>query len=96
MYCPKINYCFSADDIRTLNERIKAIAEAYHDDETGWFDVGEHQQLVFIDDNDNVFTIHLLGRFWRKLDSEFELEVVELTKDGIVFSFDVNIFEDSI
>ena len=96
MYCPKINYCFSADDIRTLNERIKAIAEAYHDDETGWFDVGEHQQLVFIDDNDNVFAIHLLGRFWRKLDPEFELEVFELVKDGIVFSFDVNIFEDSI
>ena len=96
MYCPKINYCFNADDIRTLNERIKAIAEAYHDDETGWFDVGEHQQLVFIDDNDNVFAIHLLGRFWRKYDPEFELEVVELVKDGIVFSFDVNIFEDRI
>lgn len=96
MYCPKINYCFNADDIRTLNERIKAIAEAYHDDETGWFDVGEHQQLVFIDDNDNVFAIHLLGRFWRKYDPEFELEVVELVKDGIVFSFDVNIFEDKI
>lgn len=96
MYCPKINYCFSDDDIRTLNERIKSIAEAYHDDETGWFDVGEHQHLVFIDENDNIFGINVIGRFWRKFDPEFELEVVELTKDGIVFSFDVNIFEDSI
>jgi hypothetical protein len=79
-----------------LNERIKAIAEAYHDDETGWFDVGEHQQLVFIDDNDNVFAIHLLGRFWKKDDPEFDLDYVTLEKDGISFSFDINIFDDHI
>lgn len=96
MYCPKINYCFSDDDIRTLNERIKAIAEAYHDSETGWFDVGEHQQLIFIDEDDNMFSIHLLGRFLSAYDPEFELEVVELTKDGIVFSFDTDIFESKI
>lgn len=96
MYCPKINYCFSADDIRTLNERIKSIAEAYHDDETGWFDVGEHQELIFIDDNDNIFIIHLRGRFWRKDDPEFDLEYVTLEKDCISFSFDINIFDDHI
>lgn len=96
MYCPKINYCFSDDDIRTLNERIKSIAESYHDDETGWFEVGPNEKLIFIDRYNNKFIIHLLGRFWRKLDPEFDLEVVELEKDEIIFSFDVNIFENHI
>ena len=96
MYCPKINYCFNADDIRTLNERIKSIANNYNDDQTGWFEVDEKQHLVFVDDQDNMFTIHLRGRFFRSDDPEFDLDYVTLEKDGITFSFDINIFYDHV
>ena len=50
MYCPKITYCFNDDDIRTLNERIKSIANNYNDDQTGWFEVDETQHLTFVDE----------------------------------------------
>lgn len=96
MYCPKITYCFSEDDIRTLNERIKSIANNYNDDQTGWFDVDETQHLVFIDEQDNMFTIHLRGRFFRSDDPEFDLDYVTLEKDGISLSFDINIFDDHV
>ena len=96
MYCPKINYCFNEDDIRTLNERIKSIANNYNDDQTGWFEVDEKQHLVFVDDQDNMFTIHLRGRFFRSDDPEFDLDYVTLEKDGITFSFDINIFYDHV
>ena len=96
MYCPKITYCFSDDDIRTLNERIKSIANNYNDDETGWFEVNEEQQLTFFDEQDNMYTINLRGCFWKNDDPEFDLDFVTLEKDGISFSFDVNIFDDHI
>ena len=96
MYCPKISYCFIGDDIRTLNERIKSIANNYNDDQTGWFEVDEKQHLVFVDEADNLYVIHLRGRFWRKDEPEFDLEYVTLEKDGISFSFDVNIFDDHV
>lgn len=96
MYCPKITYCFSADDIRTLNERIKSIANNYNCDQTGWFDVDETQHLVFVDEQDNMFTIHLRGRFFRSDDPEFDLDYVTLEKDGISLSFDINIFDDHV
>ena len=96
MYCPKINYCFNEDDIRTLNERIKSIALNYHEEHTGWFDVAEKEHLVFVDEQDNMFTIHLRGRFWKQDDPEFDLDYVTLEKDGISFSFDINIFDDHI
>ena len=96
MYCPKINYCFVEDDIRTLNERIKTIAKDYRDEETGWFDVSEKDHLVFVDEQDNMFTIYLLGRFWRKDENDFEIEYIILEKDGISFSFEKNIFDDHL
>jgi hypothetical protein len=96
MYCPKISYCFIGDDIRSLNERIKSIANNYNDDQTGWFEVDEKQHLVFVDEQDNMFTIHLRGRFFRSDEPEFDLEYVTLEKDGISFSFDVNIFDDHV
>ena len=96
MYCPKISYCFIGDDIRTLNERIKSIALNYHEEHTGWFEVDEDQHLVFVDEQDNMFTIHLRGRFWKQDDPEFDLDFVTLEKDGISFSFDINIFDDHI
>jgi hypothetical protein len=96
MYCPKITYCFNDDDIRALNERIKSIANNYNDDETGWFEVDETQHLVFIDDLDNMYTINLRGRFFRSDEPEFDLDFVTLEKDGISFSFDVNIFDDHL
>ena len=96
MYCPQITYCFNEDDVRTLNERIKDIANNYNDDQTGWFEVDEKQHLVFVDDQDNMFVIHLRGRFWRNDDPEFDLDFVNLEKDGISFSFDINIFDDHL
>jgi hypothetical protein len=96
MYCPKITYCFSDDDIRTLNERIKSIANNYNDDQTGWFEVDQEQHLVFIDDLDNMYNINLRGRFFRQYDTEFDLDFVTLEKDGISFSFDINIFDDHL
>ena len=96
MYCPKITYCFNDDDIRTLNERIKSIANNYNDDQTGWFEVDETQHLVFVDEQDNMFTIHLRGRFFRSDEPNYDLEYVNLEKDGISFSFDVNIFDDKV
>ena len=96
MYCPKISYCFIGDDIRTLNERIKSIALNYHEEETGWFDVAEKEHLVFVDEQDNMFTIHLRGRFFRSDEPNYDLEYLTLEKDGISFSFDVNIFDDKV
>lgn len=96
MYCPKITYCFNDDDVRTLNERIKSIANNYNDDQTGWFEVDETQHLVFVDDQDNMYTIHLRGRFWKNDDAEFDLDFVTLEKDGISFSFDTDIFDDHL
>ena len=96
MYCPKITYCFNEDDIRTLNERIKSIANNYNEEHTGWFEVDEDQHLVFVDEQDNMFTIHLRGRFWKNDDPEFDLDYVTLEKDGISFSFDINIFDDHV
>ncbi len=96
MYCPKITYCFNDDDIRALNERIKSIANNYNDDQTGWFEVDEKQHLVFIDEQDNLYVIHLRGRFWRNGEPDFNLEYVTLEKDGISFSFDVDIFDDHL
>jgi hypothetical protein len=51
---------------------------------------------VFIDDLDNMYTINLRGRFWKNDDPEFDLDFVTLEKDGISFSFDVNIFDDHL
>lgn len=96
MYCPKITYCFSDFDVERLNERIKSIANNYNCDQTGWFDVDETQHLVFVDEQDNMFTIHLRGRFWKNDDPEFDLDYVTLEKDGISLSFDINIFDDHI
>ena len=96
MYCPKITYCFNEDDIRTLNERIKSIANNYNDDQTGWFEVDETQHLVFVDEQDNMFTIHLRGRFFRSDEPNYDLDFVNLEKDGISFSFDINIFDDHV
>lgn len=96
MYCPKITYCFNDDDIRTLNERIKSIANNYNDDQTGWFVVDEQQHLTFVDEQDNMYTISLRGRFWKNDDPDFDLYFVKLEKDGVSFSFDVNIFDDHI
>jgi hypothetical protein len=96
MYCPKITYCFIGDDIRTLNERIKTIAQAYDDDETGWFSVDETNNLVFIDEQDNLYVIHLRGRFWRKDEPNFDLEFVRLEKDGISFHFDTEMFDEKV
>ena len=97
MYCPKITYCFLSDDIQTLNERIKTIAKDFQDeDNSGWFSVDETQHLVFIDEQDNLYTINLRGRFWRKGEPDFHLEYVTLEKDGISFSFDVDIFDDHL
>jgi hypothetical protein len=96
MYNPKITYHFSMDDIKRLNEEIKSIANNYNDDQTGWFEVDEKQHLVFVDEQDNMFTIHLRGRFFRSDDPEFDLDYVTLEKDGITFSFDINIFDDHV
>jgi len=96
MYCPKITYCFSDEDISTLNERIKAIANNYNDDQTGWFEVNEEQNLTFVDDQDNMYIINLRGRFWRNDDPDFDLDFVTLEKDGISFSFDTDIFDDQL
>jgi hypothetical protein len=96
MYCPKITYCFNDDDIRTLNERIKVIANNYNDDQTGWFEVDQEQHLVFIDDLDNMYTINLRGRFWRKDEPNFDLEFVRLEKDGISFHFDTEMFDEKV
>ncbi len=96
MYCPKINYCFNEEDVRALNKRIKEIANNYNDDQTGWFEVDEKQHLIFVDKHWNTFTIYLRGRFWRNSDPEFDLDFVDLVKDGISFSFDVNIFDDHL
>jgi hypothetical protein len=96
MYCPKITYCFVSDDIQTLNERIKDIAALYNEVETGWFSIDETNNLVFIDEQDNLYTINLRGRFWRKGEPDFHLDFVTLEKDGISFSFDVNIFDDHL
>ena len=96
MYCPKITYCFIGDDIRTLNERIKNIAKDYQEEDSGWFSVNETNNLVFIDEQDNLYVIHLRGRFWRKGEPDFNLEYVTLEKDGISFSFDVDIFDDHL
>lgn len=96
MYCPKITYCFSDFDVERLNERIKSIANNYNDDQTGWFDVDETQHLVFVDEQDNMFTINLRGRFWKADDPEFDLDYVTLEKDGISLSFDINIFDDHV
>ena len=97
MYCPKISYCFIGDDIRTLNERIKTIAKDFQDEDNGgWFSVDETNHLIFIDEQDNLYTIHLRGKFWRKDENEFNLEYVTLEKDGISFSFDVDIFDDHL
>jgi len=97
MYCPKITYCFIGDDIRTLNERIKNIAKDFEEEgNSGWFSVDERQHLVFIDEQDNLYTIHLRGHFWRKGEPDFNLEYVTLEKDGISFSFDTDIFDDQL
>jgi len=97
MYCPKISYCFIGDDIRTLNEQIKTIAKDFQDEDNGgWFSIDEKNNLVFIDEQDNLYVIHLRGKFWRKGERDFNLEYVTLEKDGISFSFDVNIFDDQI
>jgi hypothetical protein len=96
MYCPKITYCFSDEDISALNERIKAIANNYNDDQTGWFKVDETQHLVFIDDLDNMYTINLRGRFHKNDDPDFDLDYVTLEKDGVSFSFDLDIFDDHL
>ena len=96
MYCPKITYCFVSDDIQTLNERIKDIATLYNEVETGWFSIDETNNLVFIDEQDNLYTINLRGRFWRKGEPDFHLEYVTLEKDGISFSFDTDIFDDHL
>jgi hypothetical protein len=96
MYCPKITYCFSAEDLQKLNTRIKFIAQEYHQSETGWFDVSDFENLEWMDEQDVRFTIHLRGRFWKADDPEFDLEYVQLVNNGIVLDFDINIFEDSI
>jgi len=97
MYCPKISYCFIGDDIRTLNEQIKTIAKDFQDEDNGgWFSIDEKNNLVFIDEQDNLYVIHLRGRFFRSDEPNYDLEYVTLEKDGISFSFDVNIFDDQI
>jgi hypothetical protein len=97
MYCPKITYCFVADDIQTLNERIKTIAKDFQEEDNGgWFSVNEKNNLVFIDENDNLYLIHLRGHFWRKGEPDFNLVYVTLEKDGISFSFDTDIFDDQL
>jgi hypothetical protein len=96
MYCPKITYCFIGDDIRTLNERIKNIAKCYQEEDSGWFSVNQTNNLAFIDEQDNLYVIHLRGRFWRNGEPDFNLEYVTLEKDGISFSFDVDIFDDHL
>lgn len=96
MYCPKITYCFSSEDVQRLNAIIKSIANNYNCDQTGWFDVAEKENLDFIDEQKNTFIIHLRGRFWKADDPEFDLDYVTLEKDGISLSFDINIFDDHI
>jgi hypothetical protein len=95
-YCPRVSYCFTKDDMNTLNERIKAIALNYHEEHTGWFDVDETQHLIFVDDQDNMYTIYLRGRFWRADEPNFDLEFVRLEKDGISFHFDTEMFDDHV
>ena len=56
----------------------------------------EQQHLTFVDEQDNMYTISLRGRFWKNDDPEFDLDFVTLEKDGISFSFDINIFDDHI
>jgi hypothetical protein len=86
-----------SDDIQTLNEQIKNIAKEFQDEDNGgWFSVDETNNLVFIDEQDNLYTIHLRGRFFRSDEPNYDLEYVTLEKDGISFSFDVNIFDDHI
>jgi hypothetical protein len=96
MYCPKINYCFNDNDILLLNKRIKAIALNYHEEHTGWFDVGKNDQLVFIDEQENMFLIYLRGRFFRRDEPDFDLEFVRLEKDKISFDFEIKMFDDHI
>jgi hypothetical protein len=86
-----------SDDIQTLNQQIKNIAKEFQDEDNGgWFSVDETNNLVFIDEQDNLYTIHLRGRFFRSDEPNYDLEYVTLEKDGISFSFDVNIFDDHI
>jgi hypothetical protein len=92
MYCPKITYYFSVEEIKALDKRIQEIARTYYEGDTGWFNVGEYEHLTFIDDNDNMYSIHLRGRFWRKDESQYDLEYVSLEKDGVIFNFDPNLF----
>jgi hypothetical protein len=95
-YCPRVTYCFTKEDMQTLNERIKEIAQAYDEEDTGWFEVGENEHHVFIDDQDNMFIIHLRGRFWRKDNTEFDLEFFRLEKDGASFNFDIEMFDEKL
>jgi hypothetical protein len=93
MYNPKITYQFSMDDIKRLNEEIKAIAQTYEQD-NGWFQENEGRQ--FTDENGNVFEFDILGRFFRADEPNFDLHYVRLKKDGIIFEFDYRIFQDHI
>jgi hypothetical protein len=96
MYCPKITYCFSDEDVQRLNTKIKWIAHEYHQSETGWFDVADLENIDFVDEQDNIFTIHLRGRFWKTDDPQFDLDYIQLVNNGIVLDFDLNLFEDHI
>lgn len=96
MYCPKITYCFSAEDLQKLNTRIKFIAQEYHQSETGWFDVNDLDNLEWMDEQDVRFTIHLRGRFLGAYDPEFELDYIQLINNGIVLDFDTDLFEHKI
>lgn len=82
------------DDVKRLNDRIKVIAENYHEEDTGWFHEKEGTQ--FTDENQNTFEIDILGRFFRKDEPEYDLHYVRLKKDGITFEFDYRIFQDRI
>lgn len=93
MYCPKINYCFSMDDVKKLNQEIRIIAENYEID-NGWFHENEGRQ--FIDEQGNVFAIDVLGRFSQRFEPDYELHYVRLKKDGMSFDFDVELFSEHI
>ena len=95
-YYPQISYCFSKYEIFMLNKKVIDIAKVYRQEDSGWFNIDNKDNLVFIDEQDNLYTIYLRGRFWRKDEEDFDLEFVRLEKDGIFFNFDVNIFGDRI
>ena len=95
MYCPKIIYRFTSQDINDMNQLIKYIANN-RTDESGWFNVTKYDNVHFIDELKQRFTVECRGKFFRRNDTEFDLAFFVLNHYGFELHFDIEMFHDQV